>query len=177
MEDGWNGVEFTDASQCWARNLTILNGDTLISVHRSSFCTVANITTGVWVVLKWTRSDILRKCMPCIWSDHHTWNHQTENIPQPLTLISRHLYRTAARQSPDGRNCHHGLNVSASQDVLVANVSHGIVCVHDLCVFNFTVNNMTMPKLTDSYSMAFCQMRWCPSICWEHKHHNKLSCH
>ena len=47
MEDGWNGIEFTDVSQCWARNVTILNGDTLLSVYRSSFCTVANITTGV----------------------------------------------------------------------------------------------------------------------------------
>ena len=46
-EAGWNGIEFTDVSQCWARNVTILNGDTLLSVYRSSFCTIANITTGV----------------------------------------------------------------------------------------------------------------------------------
>ena len=47
LEAGWNGVEFTDASQCWARNITILNGDTLLSVYRSSFCTIVNVTTGV----------------------------------------------------------------------------------------------------------------------------------
>ena len=46
-EAGWNGIEFTDTSQCWARNITILNGDNLLSVYRSSFCTIANITTGV----------------------------------------------------------------------------------------------------------------------------------
>ncbi|GAX74555.1 hypothetical protein CEUSTIGMA_g2005.t1 [Chlamydomonas eustigma] len=63
QEAGWNGVEFTDTSNCWARNLTILNGDTLLSVYRSSFCTLSNITTGVTA----KRNNFNRDC-------HHSMN-------------------------------------------------------------------------------------------------------
>ena len=57
--------------------------------------------------------------------------------PPPLpTLVC--TCSTASR-SRNGRDCHHGMNVTASQDVLVANISHGMTCYHDLTVFNFTV--------------------------------------
>lgn len=47
LEAGWNGIEFSDVSQCWARNVTIINGDTLLSFYRSSFCTVSGFTASV----------------------------------------------------------------------------------------------------------------------------------
>lgn len=46
-EAGWNGVEFTDTSNCWARDLDIVNGDTLLSFYRSSFCTATDIEMRV----------------------------------------------------------------------------------------------------------------------------------
>ena len=107
LEPGFNGVEFSDASNCWARNLTILNGDTLLSFYRSSFCTADLIKTGV----------------------------------------------TASRNNQGTRlDCHHGINVSSSQDILISNVNHKIKCHHDMTVFNFTLGvafiNITGPDLS-----------------------------
>lgn len=36
-------------------------------------------------------------------------------------------------------DCHHGVNVSASQDILVANFSLGAACWHGVSAFNYTV--------------------------------------
>lgn len=105
LEPGFNGLEFTDASRCWAKDLTILNGDTLLSFHRSSFCTADGIATGT----------------------------------------------TSSRNKATGMDCHHGINVSNSQDILVSNVAHRMKCFHDMTVFNFTVAvafvNITGPDL------------------------------
>ncbi|KAG1674235.1 hypothetical protein FOA52_013855 [Chlamydomonas sp. UWO 241] len=94
-EDGWNGVEFTDTSNCWATDLKILNADTLVSVYRSSFCTVDGVVMGVTQTRgKWAGA----------------------------------------------KDCHHGLNVSSSQDVLFTNWDMQMICQHDITVFNHTVN-------------------------------------
>lgn len=48
-------------------------------------------------------------------------------------------------------DCHHGINVSSSQDVLVSNVNHRMQCYHDMTIFNFTLGlafvNITGPNL------------------------------
>uniref|UniRef100_A0A7S0RMN2 Uncharacterized protein n=1 Tax=Chlamydomonas leiostraca TaxID=1034604 RepID=A0A7S0RMN2_9CHLO len=91
-EEGWNGLEFSRTSNCWARNVAIVNGDNSLGVSEASFCTFQNIQ----------------------------------------------LSRTAAR-ARDGKDCHHGLNVSASQDILVADWAIGMRCWHDATVFNWTL--------------------------------------
>ena len=44
-EAGWSGVEFAGASNCWLRNLVILNTDTGIMIWKSSFVTATGIVT------------------------------------------------------------------------------------------------------------------------------------
>ena len=57
----------------------------------------------------------------------------------PLSPPPPHLCCSTKPRSTNGLDCHHGINMSASQDVLVANITHGMTCFHDLTVFNFTV--------------------------------------
>ncbi|GAX86598.1 hypothetical protein CEUSTIGMA_g14006.t1 [Chlamydomonas eustigma] len=99
-EAGWNGVEFTDTSHCWARNITILNGDTLLSVDRSSFCTITNITTGVTA----KRNNFDREC-------HHGMN--TSNSQDILFSNITHTI-----------SCYHDITVfNLTVGVVFANVS------------------------------------------------------
>ncbi|GAX80183.1 hypothetical protein CEUSTIGMA_g7621.t1 [Chlamydomonas eustigma] len=99
-EAGWNGVEFTDTSHCWARNITILNGDTLLSVYRSSFCTITNITTGVTA----KRNNFDREC-------HHGMN--TSNSQDILFSNITHTI-----------SCYHDITVfNLTVGVVFANVS------------------------------------------------------
>ncbi|GAX84192.1 hypothetical protein CEUSTIGMA_g11615.t1 [Chlamydomonas eustigma] len=44
MEEGFNGIEFAGAANCWARDLIISNSDNHIIIWKSSFITVTNIT-------------------------------------------------------------------------------------------------------------------------------------
>ena len=64
--------------------------------------------------------------------------HMLDRPPSSPTLPHTCVCSTAPR-STNGLDCHHGINVSASQDVLMANITHGMTCFHDLTVFNFTV--------------------------------------
>eukprot|EP00798_Chlamydomonas_sp_ICE-L_P029414 gene29414-5764_t len=73
QDDGWNGVEFAGASDCWARNLIVLNSDNAITVWKSSFVTITDVSIA--------------------------------------TTSKRNYYE-----------CHHGFNVSYSQDVLATDV-------------------------------------------------------
>ena len=47
LEEGWNGVEFAGAANCWVRNLTVINADNPIIIWSSSFITVSDVTFGV----------------------------------------------------------------------------------------------------------------------------------
>lgn len=46
-EAGWNGIEFDDVTNCWVRDVAILNSDTALSFYRSSFCTIVDFETAV----------------------------------------------------------------------------------------------------------------------------------
>eukprot|EP00798_Chlamydomonas_sp_ICE-L_P031086 gene31086-6212_t len=111
-EAGWNGLEFSDLSNCWARNISIINSDNAIAVYRSSFCTITDIYIGVTR----PRGDNGIDC-------HHGINDPSS--------------RTRPR-GDNGIDCHHGINVSASQDILVTKFRIQTKCYHDVGVFNYT---------------------------------------
>ena len=46
-EAGWNGVELAGASDCWVRDVTVVNSDNPIIVWISSFVTVTGVTSSV----------------------------------------------------------------------------------------------------------------------------------
>eukprot|EP00955_Chlamydomonas_euryale_P111447 366067-Chlamydomonas_euryale.AAC.2 len=129
-EVGYNGVEFTDASHCWARDLNILNGDTLLSFYRSSFCTADGIRMGVtnprnsWGI---GCSHAFKAC-----------SLQEISFTNQAASSTYSLCSTKPRNSW-GIDCHHGLNASSSQDILFTNWEMNMKCWHDVTVFNHTV--------------------------------------
>eukprot|EP00798_Chlamydomonas_sp_ICE-L_P018183 gene18183-24621_t len=109
MEAGWNGIEFSDASNCWARNISILNSDNAINFYRSSFCTVTDFHIGV------------------------------TDTNGPNDIGCRLDINATGTRGPKNIECHHGINITASQDILARNFHLSVKCYHDLGVFNYTV--------------------------------------
>ncbi|KAJ9520690.1 hypothetical protein QJQ45_007551 [Haematococcus lacustris] len=44
VERGWNGVQFIGVSNCWIKDLTVLNADMGIMLGSTQFCTVTDVT-------------------------------------------------------------------------------------------------------------------------------------
>lgn len=60
----------------------------------------------------------------------------------PAFAIHSNTRSTASRGK---RDCHHGFNMSASQDILIKDFYMNIQCSHDLANFNWTVGSTHQP--------------------------------
>eukprot|EP00798_Chlamydomonas_sp_ICE-L_P020898 gene20898-27748_t len=115
QDEGWNGIEFAGAADCWANNLRISNSDNAVIIWMSSFITVSNVWIGT------TRKRAYYEC-------HHAFNISYAQDVAVTDFWKRAYYE-----------CHHAFNVSYAQDVAVTDFWVDVRCHHDIAVYAWDV--------------------------------------